>query len=428
MKIRVLCVDDEPSTLEVMKAFLERGRDLEVECVESAEGALSKIAEGNLDAVVSDYQMPEIDGLELLKALRQSGEDIPFIVFTGRGREEVAMKALNYGASFYLQKIGDPKSLFVELINMIRHAVAERRAQQDLHRTSQVLAAVVSSSPIPILTFDVENRVTLWNKAAEKVFGWTASETVGKELPTMPPEAFSMFRSLLDRVRTGDSVSGVDVTRLSKEGKHIQVMTSAAPLRDEGGNVIGAGVAAVDVTERRQMEQSLKRLTHMYAFLSMANHAIVQSRSGKDLLSDIAGAAVTHGGFRLAWIGEMEAGGKNQEPVAIWASDEGNKNRLTDLFYKTEGASKLAARAHDTGNLVIIDDLTQDDTRDEWHTLIAELGVCSAAAVPIRGRDDRTVVLTVCSSEAGFFGDKEKEFLKEISIDVSLALGSAGGS
>ena len=156
---------------------------------------------------------------------------------------------------------------------------------------------------------------------------------------------------------TGSSPIGTykELARLNKEGKHIQVMTSAAPLRDESGNVIGAVVAAVDVTERKQMELSLKGLTHMYAFLSMANHAIVQSRSGKDLLSDIAGAAVTHGGFRLAWIGEMVASGMTQEPVAIWASDEGNKNRLTDLFYKTEGAKKLAARAHETSNLVIID-------------------------------------------------------------------------
>jgi len=80
------------------------------------------------DAIVSDYQMPEMDGIEFLKKVRSSGNPIPFIIFTGRGREEVAIQALSIGADYYLQKGGDPKSQFAELAHQIEQAIQKRRA------------------------------------------------------------------------------------------------------------------------------------------------------------------------------------------------------------------------------------------------------------------------------------------------------------
>ena len=73
------------------------------------------------DAIISDYQMPEMDGITFLKELKASGNTTPFIIFTGRGREEVAIEALNEGADFYLQKGGEPKSQFAELAHKIRY-------------------------------------------------------------------------------------------------------------------------------------------------------------------------------------------------------------------------------------------------------------------------------------------------------------------
>jgi len=79
------------------------------------------------DAIVSDYQMPEMDGIEFLKTVRGSGSDMPFIIFTGKGREDVVIEAINNGADFYLQKGGNPKAQFAELSHKIKHAVRERR-------------------------------------------------------------------------------------------------------------------------------------------------------------------------------------------------------------------------------------------------------------------------------------------------------------
>ncbi len=127
--ISVLCVDDEPGLLKIEKIFLERDKDLKVTTVTSAIEGLSALSTGSIDAIVSDYQMPEMDGIEFLKRVR-SLDGVPFILFTGKGREDVAIEAINNGVDFYLQKGLEPKSQFAELAHKIKHAVNKRRLEE----------------------------------------------------------------------------------------------------------------------------------------------------------------------------------------------------------------------------------------------------------------------------------------------------------
>jgi PAS domain S-box-containing protein len=126
--ITVLYVDDDPDLLAIGCRFLQRIGGYRVEPVHSACEALLRLQELEVDLVLSDYQMPEMDGITFLKVVRQDYVDLPFILFTGRGREEIVIEALNSGADFYLQKGGDPRSQFVELDHKIRQAVSRRRA------------------------------------------------------------------------------------------------------------------------------------------------------------------------------------------------------------------------------------------------------------------------------------------------------------
>ena len=113
--ISILYVDDENALLEVTKMYLETSEKLVVDIVESANKGLEKLRSSLYDVIVSDYQMPEMDGIAFLKAVRSQSLDIPFILFTGRGREEIVIEAISNGADFYLQKGGDPKAQFAEL-------------------------------------------------------------------------------------------------------------------------------------------------------------------------------------------------------------------------------------------------------------------------------------------------------------------------
>jgi PAS domain S-box-containing protein len=141
---RVLYVDDEQMLLEIAKIYLEKDRGYSVDTALSARDVLQQ---GNLrdyDAIISDYQMPEMDGIAFLKEVRSQSIDTPFILFTGRGREEIVIQALNEGADFYLQKGGEPKSQFAELSHKVHIAIEHHCSVQklkSLNRLYSVLSA-----------------------------------------------------------------------------------------------------------------------------------------------------------------------------------------------------------------------------------------------------------------------------------------------
>ncbi|HPP78310.1 response regulator [Methanospirillum sp.] len=128
--ISVLLVDDEPVILDIARAFLERHGEFSVTTVLSAEEGLALLNERGFDAVVSDYEMPGMNGLGFLRAIREKGNHIPFIIFTGRGREDVVIEALNAGADYYIQKGGDPRAQFTELAYKIRESVRKKKEVQ----------------------------------------------------------------------------------------------------------------------------------------------------------------------------------------------------------------------------------------------------------------------------------------------------------
>jgi PAS domain S-box-containing protein len=161
----VMYVDDEPTLLEIGKLFLERNGEFVVDTLTSAKEALVQLETVHYDAIISDYQMPTMDGITFLKHLKASGNTIPFIIFTGRGREEVVIEALNSGADFYIQKGGEPKSQFAELAHKIKIAVESKRAGDALTQDECRLQALVTfyqmtSAPLKdLMTFAVEKAV-----------------------------------------------------------------------------------------------------------------------------------------------------------------------------------------------------------------------------------------------------------------------------
>ena len=109
--IQVLHVDDDQAFLSMAKQCLELKNDVQVESTNSVQEAFEKLKTKTYDVIVSDYQMADKDGLEFLRELDASGNKIPFILFTGKGRNEVAVKALNLGAFRYVSKNGAPDAV-----------------------------------------------------------------------------------------------------------------------------------------------------------------------------------------------------------------------------------------------------------------------------------------------------------------------------
>jgi PAS domain S-box-containing protein len=175
--IKTLLIDDELDLLDVSKQFLEMDGSISVDTAASAAHALKLIETREYDVVISDYQMPRKDGIQLLKALRAMGNTIPFILFTGKGREEVAIEALNSGADFYLQKGGDPKAQFAELANMVKQAYAREQKELALRISEERYRSLFENSvdAVMLTTIDFESVISA-NPSACKMFGMTEKE------------------------------------------------------------------------------------------------------------------------------------------------------------------------------------------------------------------------------------------------------------
>jgi PAS domain S-box-containing protein len=289
--ISLLYVDDEQDLLNLGKLFLERGGDFSVTTTTSPEEMLRHLAGGSYDAIISDYQMPGMDGIELLKRVRGMGLAIPFILFTGKGREEVVIEAINNGADFYLQKGGDAKSQFAELRHKILAALERRRAVDALRDSEQRLADIINFLPDATFAINIEGLVIAWNKAIEKMTGIPAREMLGKgrfeyavpfydarrpmliDLVLAPDEKFESD-NYLDPCHIGTTLTAESV--IEKAGnKHVHIWAKASRLYDKNGNIAGAIESMRDITEQKKIDQTLRESEAKYRELVENANSII---------------------------------------------------------------------------------------------------------------------------------------------------------
>ena len=255
---RVLYVDDEPGLLDLGRIYLEGTKDFVVDTETEARHALTILGADRYDVVVSDYMMPEIDGITFLKAVRQQYGDLPFILFTGRGREEVVIDAINNGADFYLQKGGDPKALFAELAHKIRQAVSRKQAQEDRDRSETNFQNLVDNAPDAIFIV-IENRYQYVNTAALRLLG---APNAGAVLGTSafdrihPSLRVNIGERVKDLIERKKPVKSQDEIYLKMDGTPVDVEVSAVPFLFRGEQ--GALLIVRDITERKQAETELR--------------------------------------------------------------------------------------------------------------------------------------------------------------------------
>ena len=175
----VLYIDDDPVLLDLCTRYLNIQWGISVNPVISPEEALLKLKTETFDAIISDYEMPVMDGISFLKHLREENCTLPFILFTGKSREEVIIEALNCGADYYLQKGGNPKAQFSELVNMIGLAVEKGRAEKELDRAHCWSSTIINHLPDPTFVVDNNGTIISWNLAMEKITGLIADEAIG---------------------------------------------------------------------------------------------------------------------------------------------------------------------------------------------------------------------------------------------------------
>ncbi|MEW6720979.1 MAG: PAS domain S-box protein [Thermodesulfobacteriota bacterium] len=142
----------------------------------------------------------------------------------------------------------------------INHDITEReRAAEALIQANDLLRVIIDTVPTAIIGIDTEERVRMvWNRAAEKMFGWSAEEVMGRPLPIVPEKSGGEFRENQVRVRKGETVHGREVRRRRKDGTTVDCSLYITPLYDEKGAFAGSIGVLADITERRRMDEALR--------------------------------------------------------------------------------------------------------------------------------------------------------------------------
>jgi PAS domain S-box-containing protein len=143
------------------------------------------------------------------------------------------------------------------------HDVSSYRnaVNHDPERPEERLQALIDASPFALVEFGLDTRIRLWNPAAERIFGWTAEEMLGRGgLPMAPPDKRAEAEELFQRVLGGESINDFETVRLRKDGRLVPVSIAAATVRDSSGRGVGNMVAYTDITERKAQEAEVHRL------------------------------------------------------------------------------------------------------------------------------------------------------------------------
>jgi two-component system cell cycle sensor histidine kinase/response regulator CckA len=160
-----------------------------------------------------------------------------------------------------MRPIRDESGRVVKLFGTVQDITRRKRAEEALRETNETLEAILESAPVPILTLDLEGRVSLiWNPAAEQVLGWRKQEVLGKPYPAIPPGKEEEFARNLALAISGEGIKGAEAERRRRDGTPIDYSIYTAPLHDSEGCVMGIVAILLDITERNQVEEERERL------------------------------------------------------------------------------------------------------------------------------------------------------------------------
>jgi PAS domain S-box-containing protein len=217
--IRLLHVEDDPDFGALAAEFLESEDDrVSVISAESAAEGLEVFDDEDVDCIVSDYDMPEMNGIEFLKRVRRADPRVPFILFTGKGSEEVASEAISHDVTDYLQKERGSDQYRV-LLNRIINAVEGYRAES---RLTQAFTALYNGKQ-SVGIIDADGRYMFVNPSYAATYGLQPEDLIGKSWHRLYPkgEIRRFEQEVLPQLEHRTSWSG-EATAVRADGTRIE--------------------------------------------------------------------------------------------------------------------------------------------------------------------------------------------------------------
>lgn len=270
----ILVVDDSETDQHSYRRILRDRNEYNLVAAQSAEAGLAAMADARPDLILLDYNLPDMDGLSFMsKVAGLSPTPVPVIMLTGDGNESLAVEAMKCGAVDYLVKHVDGRHLKL-LPSVIENAIqkldalkaknaaekALKESEESLRKSAERLQAHIENSPMAVVSWDKDFNVTQWAGEAEKMFGWSAAETLGKpimHLHMIYEEDMPLVQETMVKLRKGARHVISSNRNVTKDGRIIHCDWYNTVLSNEDGTMASVMSQVLDVTERKRMEQEL---------------------------------------------------------------------------------------------------------------------------------------------------------------------------
>lgn len=265
--VKVLLVDDDEDDYILTKYLFDDFKDnrYHLDWISDGKKALESIKAHQHDIYLVDYRLGEFNGLDILSQAIASGCTAPIILLTGQGDKEVDIKAMQAGAADYLVK-GEIEAPLLERI--IRYSLQHARALEKMQASEMKFRSVIQSASDAIFLVNHEGNITLWNNAAESIFGYTLNEVLGKPAVLLMGEKYANkavqvgFRKTMEELLAPMSGKIIQATGRRKDKSEFPLEMSGSIWRTTGGFFYTAIIR--DVTERKKASESLKESEERY--------------------------------------------------------------------------------------------------------------------------------------------------------------------
>lgn len=262
-RIRVLLIEDNLKDVHFFRELLSEAKKvfIEMDHADRLSSALAFLAKQNVDVILSDLGLPDSHGLDTFLALHTHYPDTPVIVLTGRDDEAFATEAVRKGAQDYLVKGSVDSGL---LIKTMLYSIERQKMLTELNHNEERFRSLTNVAGDAIISTDSLGNITLWNKAAKHIFGYTSEEVMGKPALMIIPDRFQKTHSEGMRriVSTGESrIAGktVETAGRKKDGSEFPLELSVATWKENEETFFVAIIR--DITERTRAAAELRKLS-----------------------------------------------------------------------------------------------------------------------------------------------------------------------
>jgi PAS domain S-box-containing protein len=273
--IHILHLEDDPTdTKRIQDCLVEGGLSCRISSVLTRTEFESILDNGKPDIILAAYRPDALDGMAALRLAQEKLAEVPFIFVSNTMGEEV-IDALTQGATDYVLKQN-----LSRLVPAVQRALEKARARRQrreayeaLQQSNDRLRKIIDTAPLAIFDMDLDGNVdSVWNPAAEKMFGWRAPEVLGKPLPTVSADQLEETQQIRKRIHNGNIIQDLIVTRHKRDGMPINYRVFAAPLYDTKGRVSGDVTVLLDVTDSVHNRMINAARLHLLQFA--ANHSL----------------------------------------------------------------------------------------------------------------------------------------------------------